>query len=447
MNCPKCHSSEIDSGGFCLVCGLRTTPPEELARADEATPAGISVPADEASRLDATPVVQADLPEWRQELSRRLQEIKSRREGDGNALLSAPPDAAADAIPSESAPSEAVSPEALPAVATPTERDLKPGTARPSGVRKPRRIPRAGAPEQPPPPAEAPVEERAVEETSKPVETKPEAPESAPSHFTDANTVVRTSPLEVDARRKQYTQDLIDSVVARLGSRETQSAPLPPIIPPLIEQPPEPHTAPARATEPSRKAESNLPSGLEWKPALRPEPDSRRAAAFEAAAVQAHEPGKPEELPEAKSAPAAPDLSDDKLILLSRTLAGLVDLIVVLLCAVLIIMGADVAAGIEVLDATSQIHYAVLFLILFVAYSLFFLGMAGQTIGMMLTDLRLLGNDMRRAPFGRVTVRCLVYLPGLALMGIGLVWGVFDRHARCLHDLMSDTRVVRVVIE
>src|SRR5262249_10887975 len=82
----------------------------------------------------------------------------------------------------------------------------------------------------------------------------------------------------------------------------------------------------------------------------------------------------------------------EKLILLSRTLSGLVDLIIVFLSGSAFILVTDMVSGITVFDYRSMIHYSLLLVAIFLVYSLFFLGTANQTIGMMITNLRVVGK-------------------------------------------------------
>jgi uncharacterized RDD family membrane protein YckC len=131
-------------------------------------------------------------------------------------------------------------------------------------------------------------------------------------------------------------------------------------------------------------------------------------------------------------------------MLLTRTLAGLVDIIIVILCAGCILLSVDIIEGIDTWDNVSKIHYGLLFLSTYLVYSCFFLGMATQTIGMMMTDLRVVSGTVSRASAGQILVRCLTFLLGAAALGIGLAWGFFDRRSRCLHDLASRTRVIRI---
>jgi len=137
---------------------------------------------------------------------------------------------------------------------------------------------------------------------------------------------------------------------------------------------------------------------------------------------------------------------DARLILLSRTLAGLVDFIIVFLSAGMMMVAVDILEGIDVFDTVGKINYGFLLLVMYFVYSFFFLGMSGQTIGMMLTDLKLTGISRPRPALLQILVRCCTFLAGTALAGLGLLWGCFDHQARCLHDHLSGTRVVRTLL-
>lgn len=135
---------------------------------------------------------------------------------------------------------------------------------------------------------------------------------------------------------------------------------------------------------------------------------------------------------------------EGKLIFLSRTLCGLVDLIIVLLCTGISLIAADFFSGIIALDAVSYIYFSLLFLLTFFFYSLFFLTASNQTIGMMITNLRVVGVFHERPSFRQLLQRCTVFLISLLGLGFGLFWGLFDRESLCFHDRISDTQVVRV---
>ena len=155
---------------------------------------------------------------------------------------------------------------------------------------------------------------------------------------------------------------------------------------------------------------------------------------------------KASELPEKIIAPeqVRDEESPEKLILLSRTLSGLLDLIIVFLCGGAFILVTDVVSGITVSDSRSLIHYSLLVVAIFLVYSLFFLGTANQTIGMMFTNLRVVGKSGSRPTFVRLLIRSAVYLLSLLGLGAGLIWGFFDADSDCLQDKLSQTRVVRL---
>ncbi len=439
MNCPKCQSTEIDSGGFCLVCGLRAFVPEEFPQTEAAgrlqrtTPdAAVSAP-------------QAELPEWRRELSRRLQEIKLKREAgeEGHS-------AAAEA---------SVRPETA-AMPQPYAEGRESDPSRPPGSRKPRRAPRVADRDLPQATPPAPEPDESSPPPNVPADPEPRIVQELPPAQSAGDIVIRPSVEQVEASRQQYTQELIDTVVAKLAVREHFSAPAPG---PKAE--PKPETASVPKKEP-KPASAPIPGPrLEAKPERpsAPIPDSKVEAKAERKVgpkLVSKPAPKPEVGPKVEPQPflgAERDIEinlaplgephDAKLILLSRTLAGLVDLLIIILCAGLMIVAVDIVEGIDIFDTVSKVHYGLLFLVMYFVYSVFFLGMAGQTIGMMLTDLRLTGASIRRPDVSQILVRCCAFLFGLAFAGLGLVWGCFDRQARCLHDLLSRTRVVRTSLD
>ncbi len=139
-----------------------------------------------------------------------------------------------------------------------------------------------------------------------------------------------------------------------------------------------------------------------------------------------------------------PDFQEDKLILLSRTLTGLVDLMIVALCTGAIIIASDYFYGITSLDAISCVVYSAVFLLIYLFYSVFFLAASTQTIGMMITDLRVVGKDGKRPSIGQIFSRCFGFLLSIVTLGVGLAWSLFDSENRCFHDLLSGTRIVRI---
>ena len=135
---------------------------------------------------------------------------------------------------------------------------------------------------------------------------------------------------------------------------------------------------------------------------------------------------------------------EDKLILLSRILSGLIDLLIVGLCAGSFIVAADAFSGIDVIDNVSKLYYAALLLSIHFVYSIFFMGITNQTVGMMIKDLRVVGIEGGRPGIGPVLSRSAAYLLSWLSLGLGLIWAAFDRDALCLHDKLSRTRIVRL---
>jgi uncharacterized RDD family membrane protein YckC len=302
---------------------------------------------------------EANLPEWRQELSRRLQEIKLKREaGEGN-----PPAAEAEVRPVTAAAEQ------------PEIEKHEPLLLRPAKPRKPRHAVHMAGREQPPVASAAVATGQASASSADQAKRQAPPVEPATAVSPAADVAVHPPDAQAEAPRWREIQNLIDIATAKLARHKQPAAP-----------------------------ESEVETGLS----------------------PAGEPG------------------EDKLILLSRTLAGLVDIIIVAVCASSFIFAVDVLDGIEVFDAVSMIYFVLLLLTMYFVYSFFFLGTTNQTIGMMLTDLRMVGASFERPRAIQILIRSITFLLGSAGLGIGLLWSCFDRQSRCLHDRISQTRVVRI---
>ena len=149
-----------------------------------------------------------------------------------------------------------------------------------------------------------------------------------------------------------------------------------------------------------------------------------------------------EEIPTFK--PGLPVEQENKLILLSRSLSGLIDLIVAILCTGVFIISTDYFSGIVILDGVSLIEFTGLFLLIYFSYSIYFLATSGQTVGMMITDLRVIGVEGIRPSIGQICSRCLGYLLSILVLGAGLFWSLFDRQNLCFHDRFSNTSITRL---
>ncbi len=141
-----------------------------------------------------------------------------------------------------------------------------------------------------------------------------------------------------------------------------------------------------------------------------------------------------------------------------RTLAALVDLVLVLSFTVAVTVGAALALGIQLptakefgpdfvmaglLDRNPMAAGA--FGLLFglsALYQIYLGGVLGQTLGKRLLGLRVI-SSRGHAPGPLVaSVRFLTMVLSLALAGLGFLWCIFDRERRSLHDHLSGTYVI-----
>jgi len=140
-----------------------------------------------------------------------------------------------------------------------------------------------------------------------------------------------------------------------------------------------------------------------------------------------------------------PDASnpEGRLIFLSRTLSGLVDLFLIVLFTGIFLCAADYFTNAPMLNSINVISFPALFLMIYFLYSVFLLGTNGQTIGMIMTDLRVVSVNKNPLLFSQVFRRSAAFLVSLFVLGIGLLIGVLSRDCMCMHDRTSETRVIR----
>jgi uncharacterized RDD family membrane protein YckC len=331
MDCPKCQNGEIGASGMCAACGYKAAASASASGSDggeNQNSAGIT--AIDYAEESQTSAPGNEQPQWRQDLSKRLQAIKQKREAMGLSKKSG----RAENDLSFQAPRTTV--EQSPII-TPARFIEGPP------LRKPAQKPRSPIPRQ---------------KTLQPIE-----------HETSAEK------LSAKSKDPREIQNLIDDAVSRKSSQPSEFSAFGGIY---------------------------------------------------------------------NSTESQPQEYEGKLILLSRTLCGLVDLIIVMVCTGMLILAADFFSGIISLDAISYLCFSVLFLMTYFFYSLFFLAATNQTIGMMITDLRVVGAYDERPSFRQLMRRCWAYLLSLFGLGFGLFWGLFDRESLCFHDRISDTRVERL---
>ena len=104
---------------------------------------------------------------------------------------------------------------------------------------------------------------------------------------------------------------------------------------------------------------------------------------------------------------------------------------------------ADYFRNAPILTSVNLISFAMLFLMIYLMYSVFFLATNNQTIGMMATDLRVVCMNREKVTISQVLQRNTVFLFSLFGFGIGLLIGVLNQECLCLHDRLSKTCIVR----
>jgi uncharacterized RDD family membrane protein YckC len=365
MNCPKCQNTELDANGNCPVCnpaadeGAAST----VTSKDEKEAGNYSglIEMDYSSPAEATIPETPEMPQWRQDLARRLQEIRQKRESGGSG--------------------------------GPVQDKANP----PTGVKRYD----AGA-----------TSLDSGAQVSETPHTQHKAAKTPPHLFHSQGP--SASPKRRPSKPAGTGQKADD--LPLFPARQTRPSP------------------PGQTQEPSLRRVSSPPgSGAKDTQSLIDSVISRKSASDAAVIEQQSGIPIPASLP-----------FEDRLIMLSRTLSGLVDLLIVALSTGALIIAADMASGIDIFDRKSTMIYALLLLVVFFVYSAFFLGTANQTIGMMLTDLKLVDSEEKRPRMRQILWRCFSYLASLLMLGVGLLWGCFDPRCQCLHDRISDTRVVRL---
>lgn len=78
-------------------------------------------------------------------------------------------------------------------------------------------------------------------------------------------------------------------------------------------------------------------------------------------------------------------------------------------------------------------------------YFVWFWRHGGQTLAMQTWRIRLVDADTQAGVSRRkAVVRYVCAWPSVLLLGIGLIWALFDRDRQFLHDRLAGTRVVRM---
>ncbi|MCV6613709.1 MAG: RDD family protein [Cellvibrionaceae bacterium] len=68
----------------------------------------------------------------------------------------------------------------------------------------------------------------------------------------------------------------------------------------------------------------------------------------------------------------------------------------------------------------------------------------GQTLGMKAWRLQLRSEDDTQASWGQCIARCLLAPLMLFGLGLGYLYSLFDKRSRCLHDVITGTKMVQL---
>jgi uncharacterized RDD family membrane protein YckC len=82
-------------------------------------------------------------------------------------------------------------------------------------------------------------------------------------------------------------------------------------------------------------------------------------------------------------------------------------------------------------------------ILLIAAYSVLCHAWEGQTVGKWALGLRLSGVEREAVTYGRALFRWIAGVP-VTMLGLGLLWALFDPKRRALHDVLAGTQVVRL---
>ncbi len=195
---------------------------------------------------------------------------------------------------------------------------------------------------------------------------------------------------------------------------KSKPAPAPPRVEPPAAPPP-----PARVEEPDDEG-APLQRRLVLEASAEPPPPSEAAA---------------EPAPPPRHTPSVVE------VLFSRLLAGIVDVVLAGALGLLFASLAARLAGTDFPSVEGLLVAAGCAWVLLVLNEVFFLFTLRRTPGMMWTELRLVGESSTTPGFGAILTRAVLWIP-VALTLVGLAWALVDSEGRCLHDRLSQTRVV-----
>lgn len=130
---------------------------------------------------------------------------------------------------------------------------------------------------------------------------------------------------------------------------------------------------------------------------------------------------------------------------LRRLAAAALDVLIIALIdlAVLRLTLAVIGAPWSRVTSLRWLPLCLFFTLLNGGYLVAFTVASGQTIGKMLTGVRVVGETSLRVPVAQAVVRASVLALAVAPFGLGYLPALVTRSARGIHDRLSNTRVIR----
>lgn len=100
---------------------------------------------------------------------------------------------------------------------------------------------------------------------------------------------------------------------------------------------------------------------------------------------------------------------------------------------------ADIGAALSRIGVSSAISFAVGF-----SYEVYFIGKMGATPGKMALGLKVVRPDGSAVDYPRAAGRYFAKILSAIIIFIGYIMAGFDSQKRALHDMICDTRVIRI---